>query len=118
MASKAKQRGMSFLLLLYIAGTLACVGLIAAQVFPTYIEYQAIQKAIRKAKDGSTVVEVRSIFDRAAQVDNITAIMGRDLEIGKGPGDAVFVKFAYNKEFHLFGDAYLVMKYAGDSRQK
>jgi hypothetical protein len=118
MASKARQKGMGFVMLLYVVGTLACGGLIAAQVFPTYLEYQAVLKAARKAKDSPTVLEVRKTFDKAAEVDNITSIAGKDLEVGKGPGDQVFVKFAYNKEIHLFANAYLVMKYTGDSRDK
>lgn len=118
MAGMTKQRGAGFMVLLYIVGTLAVGGLIAAQAFPTYTEYQAILKAVKRASTGSTVPEVRLIYDKAAQVDSITSIQGKDLEIGKGPGDVVVVKFAYNKEIHLFGDAYLLIKYAGDSRQK
>ena len=118
MASKVKQRGMGFVMLLYVVGTLACLLLIGAQVFPTYIEYQAIMKAARKAKDAGTVVEIRRTFDKAAEVDDFKAIQGKDLEIGKGPGDAAFVTFAYNKEIHLFANAYLVIKYSGDTRTK
>jgi hypothetical protein len=30
----------------------------------------------------------------------------------------VVVKFAYNKEIHMFGPAYLLLKYAGAGRSK
>lgn len=108
---RSGQRGFSFLLLLYIVGTLSCVLLVGAQVFPTYVEYQAAVKAIGKAKDAATVVEVRRTFDNAAAIDNITAITGKDLEIGK-QGDQVVVAFNYNKEIHLFSFVYLLMKYS------
>lgn len=112
---KKKQSGVSFLGILFVGGTLAFAGVIAAQVFPTFLEYQAISKAAGKAATGSTVPEVRSIFDKAAQIDDIKAIVGKDLEVTKD-GDKIVVGFAYNKEIHLGGPAYLLLKYAGKSK--
>ena len=45
---KSKQRGLSFLGLLFFGGLLAVLGIIAAQVVPTAIEYQAVLKAATK----------------------------------------------------------------------
>jgi sensor histidine kinase regulating citrate/malate metabolism len=115
MAGRKKQRGISFITVLFIVGVLAAVGLMAAQAFPSVIEYQAALKAINKAKEGATVLEIRQIFDRAADIDSISAIKGRDLEIAK-EGDQVIISFAYDKEFHMFGPAYLLLKYRGTSR--
>ena len=100
--------------LIFVA-ILACVGLIGAQAFPTVLEYQAAVKAINRAKDAGTVADIRASFDRAAQVDNITAIKGTDLEITKN-GDQAEVSFAYDKEIHMFGPAYLLLKYEATSR--
>jgi hypothetical protein len=63
------------------------------------------------------VAEVRQIFDKAAQIDDIKSITAKDLEVTK-EGDKVVVKFAYNKEIHMFGPAYLLLKYAGAGRSK
>lgn len=113
----ARQRGVSFLFALIFVGLIACIGLILAQVFPTYLEYTAAVKAINKAKEGSTVQDVRNIFDKAAQIDDIRSIAGKDLEITK-QGDGVVVAFAYNKEIHMFGPAYVLMKYVANTRDK
>ncbi len=113
---KNKQRGVSFLGILFVGGTLAFVGVIAAQVFPTFLEYQAITKAAAKAASGNTVPEARSIFDKAAQIDDIKSIVGKDLEVTKDTGGKTIVSFAYNKEIHLGGPAYLLLKYAGKSK--
>ena len=59
--------------------------------------------------------EVRSIFDKAAQIDDIRSIAGKDLEVGK-EGDRVVVSFAYSREVHIAGPAYIVMKYEGRSK--
>ncbi|MEJ6024067.1 DUF4845 domain-containing protein [Ramlibacter sp. PS4R-6] len=113
--SRATQSGISFVGLLFVVGVLACLGVVAAQVFPTVVEYQAILKAAQKATAGNSVPEVRQIFDKASEVDDFKAIRGRDLEISK-EGDKVIVKFAYNKEIHLAGPAFLLIKYAGQSK--
>ena len=112
---KKKQLGVSFLGILFIGGILAFAGVIAAQVFPTVLEFQAISKAAVKAATGNTVPEVRSIFDKAAQIDDIKTITGKDHEVTK-EGDKIVVGFAYNREIHLGGPAFLLLKYAGKSK--
>lgn len=112
---KARQRGISFIGLLFVAGTLAVVGVIAAQVFPTFIEYQAIVKAAQKAAQGTTVVEVRNLFDKQASVDDFKSVTGKDIDVTK-EGDKIVVSFAYQREIHLTGPAFLVLKYEGRSK--
>jgi hypothetical protein len=110
-----QERGLTFLGLLVVGGLLAFTGVIVAQVVPTYIEFLAVEKAAQKAAAGSTVAEVRNVFDKAAQIDDIRSIQGKDLEVGK-EGDRVVVSFAYTREVHIGGPAYLVMKYQGRSK--
>ncbi len=113
--TRSAQRGISFIGLLFVGGVLAASGVVLAQVAPTAIEYQAVLKAAKKAAlDGDTVPMVRASFDRAVQIDNITSISGKDLDITK-EGDKVVVRFAYEREIHLAGPAYLTLKYEGDS---
>ena len=112
---KASQSGISFIGLLIVVGTLAFLGVLGAQVFPTVVEFQAITKAAQKASAGNTVAEVRQLFEKAADVDDIKSITAKDLDVSK-QGDKVVVKFAYNKEIHLFGPAFLLIKYAGQSK--
>lgn len=111
---KSRQLGMSFIGLVFVAAVLGSLGVVIAQVVPTAIEYQAILKAAQKATEGNTVVEVRTIFDRAAAVDTISSITAKDIEVTK-ENDKVVVSFAYEREIHLFGPAFLTLKYAGRS---
>lgn len=112
---KSKQRGISFIGILFVGGVLAFTGVIAAQVFPTLLELQSITKAATKAAEGNTVADVRSIFDKAASIDDIRSITGKELEVTK-EGDKTVVAFAYNKEIHIGGPAYLLLKYSGRSK--
>ncbi len=110
---KSKQRGISFMGLLFVGIILAFAGVVGAQVAPTLIEFQAIRKAANKAaNEGATPPEVRRIFDAAGAIDDFKAVTGKDLDVSK-VGDKVVVAFAYNKEIHLGGPAYLLLKYAG-----
>lgn len=114
-SSRSKQRGISLLGMLFVGGVLAVTGVVMLQVAPTLIELQAITKAVNKARDGGTPVEARAIFDRAAAIDDIKSISGRDLVVKQDSGHMV-VSFAYEREIHLFGPAYLTLKYAGRSK--
>lgn len=112
---RSKQRGLTFIGLVVGGAVLVSVALVGMQVFPTVVEYLAVKKAVKKAAAGSTVAEVRGIFDKASQIDRISSISAADLEVGK-EGDVVVVSFAYDKQIHLAGPAYLLLKYEGSSR--
>ena len=112
---KSSQRGITFIGLLFIGGILAVTGVIVAQVIPTLVELQAINKAVNKAREGSTVAEVRAIFDRARDIDDIKSITSKDLDVSK-VGEKVVIKFAYEREIHLAGPAWLTLKYDGQSK--
>jgi hypothetical protein len=111
---RSTQRG-GMLMVLIIVGVLAYVGVLGAQVFPTFMEYQAILKAAKKASEGNSVAEVRTIYEKATAVEDIKSVGPKDIAVEKD-GDKYLVKFAYTKDIHLFGPAYLVMKYAGSSK--
>ena len=112
---KQQQRGISFIGLLFVGAVVAFGGIVMAQVVPTLIEYQAINKAANKASAGSTVPEVRALFDKAGTIDDISSISGKDLDVSK-ESDKTVVAFAYTREIHLAGPAYLLLKYNGRSK--
>ena len=112
---KSRQQGISFIGLVFVGSVLAMAGVVAAQVFPTLVELQAVQKAVTKAAEGQSIVEIRSNFDKQASIDDIKSISGKDIEITK-EGDKVVVSFSYQREIHLAGPAFLTLKYAGRSK--
>jgi hypothetical protein len=113
---KSRQRGISFLGLVFMASILAMAGVVLAQVFPTAIEYMAVQKAAQKAaNEGQTPAEIRSVFDKASQIDDIKSIASKDLDITK-QGDKIVVAYSYQREIHLVGPAFLTLKYEGRSK--
>ncbi|MBP6406042.1 MAG: DUF4845 domain-containing protein [Proteobacteria bacterium] len=112
---KSKQQGASLIGLILVVAILAGLGVLGAQAFPTFMEYQSVLKAIEKAKTGSNPAEVRMIFDKAAQIDDIKSISGKDLDVAQNNGRTT-VSFAYSKEIHISGPAYLLLKYNGQTK--
>ena len=113
---KSRQRGISFVGLVFVASVLGMAGVVVAQIFPTAIEYMAVQKAAQKAaNEGHTPAEIRSVFDRASQIDDIKSVNSKDLDISK-QGDKIVVAYSYQREIHLVGPAFLTLKYEGQSK--
>ena len=114
-SSKARQAGISFFGLIFVLAVLAAVGALVMQAIPTMLEYQAVVKAIEKSKDAGSPQEVRNAFQRAATVDDIKSISAKDLEFVRS-NDRTVVKVAYDKQIHMFGPAYLLLKYAHETK--
>ncbi len=112
---KSRQGGITFIGLVVVGSLLAMAGVVGAQIVPTVIELQAVQKAVQLASLGGTVVEIRNIFDKQASIDDIKSVSGKDVEVTK-EGDKVVVSFSYQREIHLTGPAFLTLKYAGRSK--
>ncbi len=112
---KHQQRGAGLVSLILVGGAVVVLAMVGVQVAPTLIEYQAVSMAVKRAAEGSTVAEVRSLFDKAASIDDIRSVQSKDLEITK-ENDRVVVNFAYQREIHLAGPAWLVMRYSGSSK--
>ncbi len=109
--SKGRQAGISFFGLIIVMVVLALGGILAAQIVPSAVEYQAVIKAVERSKDAGNPQQIRTDFEKAAAIDDIKSVSGRDLEITK-LNDRHVVKFAYDKQIHMFGPAYLLLKYA------
>ena len=65
--------------------------------------------------EGTTVIEIRNVFERAQAIDDFKSVNAKDLEITK-EGDKVVVSFSYEREIHLAGPAWLTLKYTGRTK--
>ena len=110
-----RQQGISLVGLIVVLALVGAIALLAMKVLPAYSEYRSINTAIVKAKAaGSTPQEIRTAFDKSAEVNYITAIAGRDLTIERINGE-MEVSFAYDKKIHLAGPASLLLEYSGST---
>ncbi|MDQ9170649.1 DUF4845 domain-containing protein [Oxalobacteraceae bacterium R-40] len=116
--SNRKQAGVSLTGLIFILAIIGMAAVLGMKIVPTVTEYMAIKKAIVTAKSaGSTPAEVRTSFDKQAEVGYIDSISGKDLEIV--PQDGMMeVSFAYEKRIPLVGPASLLIDYQGSTAAK
>ena len=111
---KSKQAGMSFIGIVLVGALVASAIAVFLQLMPVMSEHASVKNAVKKAALVPSVIDARVIFDKIALVDGIKSIKSGDLEIDVS-GNACVIKYAYQREIHLVGPAYLTMKYAGTS---
>jgi Tfp pilus assembly protein FimT len=111
--SRKKQQGISLVGLIFVAAVLGVVGVFGAQIVPSFMEYRAIKNSIAFAKaSGGSVQDMRSSFDKNADVGYIKSIAGRDLMFSRDNGN-IEISFAYERKFPIFLNATLLIDYSG-----
>lgn len=103
-----RQKGITVVGMLLVAGFVFFVALIGIKIVPSYIEFWSVKKVLKAmANDpelqNMSVKEVRGSFDRRATIDNITAVKADDLEVSKEGGETV-VTATYSVKTPLFGN--------------
>ena len=110
---KNRQQGISLTGLILVLMVLGLFALLAIKVVPSYLEYRAVRDGVARAKAaGGGVVEMQATFDKFAEINNISAIHGRDLVISRD-GATPEISFAYEKRIPLTERATLVIDYDG-----
>lgn len=116
--SNRRQAGVSLTGLIFILAIIGMIAVLGMKIVPTVTEFMAIKKAIVTAKSaGTTPAEVRSSFDKQAEVGYIDSISSKNLEIVPQNG-AMEVSFAYEKRIPLVGPASLLIDYQGSTTAK
>ena len=109
--SAARQTGLSLVGFVFVVSIGAALAVLGVKLVPTVNEYFAIKKAIANAKqDGTTPQEIRSSFDKRAEVGYIDSVTGKDLEVVQ-TSDGFEVSVSYQKKIPLVGPASLVLDY-------
>jgi hypothetical protein len=102
-----RQRGVTFVGMVFIAGLIVFGAIVGIKLIPAYIEYATIVNHLRElgnSADGKgTPKEVQSAFAKRAQIDDIQSVSPTDLEVIK-EGNAVVLTLNYSTKIPLFGN--------------
>jgi hypothetical protein len=83
------------------------------KIFPAWAEYRAIKNAIvAPRRPAAAPARSSRPSTRNADINNITAITGKDLVISRDNGEPE-VSFAYEKRIPLAGNVSLLIDFAG-----
>lgn len=109
---RSRQRGLSFIGLVLWGFIIVAGVAIGSQAVPVVIENMNIKKAATKAaRQGSTVQEVRDIYQKAQMIDDMQSVNAKDLDVTKDTNGSIVVSYSYERDVHLLGPAYLVFRF-------
>jgi Domain of unknown function (DUF4845) len=119
---KKSQQGLSLIGLILVLALGACGGLVAFKAFPAYMEYLSIRKALTTMATAGEMrsgppENIRRAFDKRAQVDDISSITGKDLEIQRA-GNGYAVSYQYERRIPLIANISLVFGFQGASQDR
>ena len=108
-----KQRGITLTGLIFVIAVVGIIGVFGMRTVPSYLEYKAVKNSIVVAKaTGGSVQEMRTSFDKNADVAYITSIAGRDLIFSRDSGQ-LEISFAYEKRLPIVANVSVVIDYSG-----
>ncbi|HEX9450758.1 MAG TPA: DUF4845 domain-containing protein [Burkholderiales bacterium] len=102
-----RQRGVTFIGMMFIAGLIVFAAIIGLKLVPAYIEYATVVNILRDIAHGpesrGTPKDIQTSFKKHAQIDAIETIKAEDIEIEK-EGDQVVLRANYSVKIKLFGN--------------
>ncbi|HEV3240933.1 MAG TPA: DUF4845 domain-containing protein [Casimicrobiaceae bacterium] len=114
MRTRSGQKGISILGFIFVAAVVLSVAMIGFRVFPSYIEYLSVQKALKEmleaSRDGQPLQTYRSDFDRRANAGYIDSVRGSDVDVAK-EGNQVVATASWTKTLPLVGNASLLLDF-------
>ena len=104
-----KQRGITFLGLLFVVVVVVFVIVVGMKLIPAYTEYFSVKKAIVKIANEPTFAtmskkDIVDEFDRSATIDDIRVVAGKDLEVGKDDDGKPVVSIEYQATVPLIAN--------------
>lgn len=112
------QKGVSLSGLLVGCVVFAVVAIFGMKVVPAYIEFGKTQAAIKKVANQAgpypSIDVLRGAYGKFAEIDQLE-LSPKDLRF-KPEGEKTVIEFDYDKTIPLVANVYLVIKFAGSSK--
>lgn len=112
------QRGLSLFTVLFAGAFLGCVFLVVMKVIPAFSEYAGVKSAVTtlaKNNASAPIPELRELFGRRAQIENISAISGADLDIVQDKSGTQIIA-AYDKEVPLIANVSFLFHFRAEAK--
>ncbi len=116
---QAQQRGLSMIGFLFVAAVAVGLAVLAMKVVPAYIEFFSVKKILASMGQSPELrsksnAEIRTDFDKKANVGYVTVVKPGDLDIQRVGGVPVIsVDYAFRTK--LVGNASLVIDFYASS---
>ncbi|TMG94264.1 MAG: DUF4845 domain-containing protein [Betaproteobacteria bacterium] len=107
------ERGITILGFLFVAAVVIVVALVGFRVLPAYIEYFAVEKALKTALDDAptgSVGEVRRAFDRKAGAGYIESVRPADIQVSR-QGGSITATASWQRVLPMVGNASILLDF-------
>ena len=117
-----RQRGMGFVMLIFVLAVCAMVLFLGLKLFPVYSQLFNVKTVIKAMANSEevrtgTVADIRKSFDRRATIGYVEVITSEDLEITKEGGETIVVA-AWQQKIPLFTGYTLVIDLSASTADK
>jgi hypothetical protein len=103
---------MSFIGVVLWGFIIVALAIVGSKAVPVVIENMNIKKAaVKAARQGTTVQEVRASYERSQAIDDMTSVKPSDLEVTKDTDGKIVVSYSYERDIPLYGPVYLVFRF-------
>lgn len=115
-----RQLGITLMGLIVGAVVLIFAAVLLMKLVPSYLEYNAVKKAlsgiaVTTRGRGASVADIRRAFENRSTIDDIHSVGSKDLEISKEGNDYV-VAVAWRREIPLFANIGVYIDFTASSR--
>jgi len=115
-----KQRGITFIGLVFVIVTLLFVAVMGMKLVPAYLEYFNVKKALVKISNEPSFAAMSKIdivdeFDRSATIDDIKVVNGKDLEISKDAAGKPVVSIEYQATVPLIANVSALIDFSAST---
>ncbi|MEP7276116.1 MAG: DUF4845 domain-containing protein [Betaproteobacteria bacterium] len=107
------QRGLTILGFLFVAAVVVTAALVGFRVFPAYVEYFAVKKALEQSMEESptgNIQEVRRAFDRKTSAGYIESVRPSDVQVSRD-GNRLVASVAWQRVLHMVGNASILLDF-------
>ena len=90
---RSKQQGITLTGLIVFCAIVGFFGLMAAKLFPSYLEYWSVRKMFKAMEDSGETrgnpVQIRKAYDIRNAIEDVKSVQSRDLQIANQGGQTV-----------------------------
>lgn len=119
---RKKQKGATFIGMLFIGGIFVIVALIVMTIFPAYMEFFSVKSVMQAMNKESlksmSKKEIIDAFNRRASTSYISVVSGNDLSIDKTSTGEAVVSVKYQVTKPLVGNASMLLDFSASSSGK
>jgi hypothetical protein len=109
----ARERGLTMIGFLFVAVVVVVSALVCFRVFPAYMEYFSVQKALEGALVDSrdlTKADIKRLVGKRIDAEYIESVNAGDIDVVKS-GNVTTVSVSWQTKLHMVGNASIVLDF-------